>query len=48
MTSTHKEMIQKYFYEGEDDKGMKKSAALMVEAMIKELDSGGSHSNKKH
>ena len=35
MTSTHKEMIQKYFYEGEDDKGMKKSAALMVEAMTK-------------
>ena len=27
---------------------MKKSAALMVEAMIKELDSGDAHPNKKN
>ena len=48
MTSTCKDVIHKHFYEGENDKGMKKSAALMVEAMIKELDSSDSHPNKKH
>ena len=48
MTSAHIEMIQKYFYEREDDKRMKKSAALMVEAMTEELDSGVSHPNQKH
>ena len=47
VTSTHKEMIQKYFYEGENDKGMKNSAAFMVESMTKELDSAVSHPNKK-
>ena len=30
MISTHKDVIHKCFYEGENDKGMKKSAALMV------------------
>ena len=48
MTFTHKEIIQFFFNEGEDGKGMKKSAALMAEATIKELDSGESHPNKKH
>ena len=48
MISAHEEMIQKHFHEGDDDKGMKKSAALIVEAMIKELCSGGSYPNKKH
>ena len=47
MTSTHKEMIQTYFYEGEDDKETKKSTALMAEAMTKDIDSGVSHPNKK-
>ena len=48
MTSAHKDMIQKYFYEGEDYKGMKKSSVLIVEAMIKELDSDRINPNTKH
>ena len=48
MTSAHKDIIHKYFYEGEDDKGMKKSTALLIEAMKKELDSGDNHPNMKH
>ena len=35
MASAHEEMTQKYFYEGEYYKGMKKSAAFMVEAVKK-------------
>ena len=41
-------MTQKKIYEGEDDKGIKHSAALMVEEMIKDLDKCGSHPNEKH
>ena len=48
MRSTHKDVINKYFYGGEDDKGIKKSTALMVEAMIKELDRGYTNTNKKY
>ena len=48
MTHAQKDMIHKYFYVGENDKGIKKSDALMVEAMIKELDSSDTHPNKKH
>ena len=43
-----KDMIHNYFYEGEDDKGMKKLAALIVEVMKKELDSSDNHPNMKH
>ena len=41
-------MIMKYFEEGNKDKGKKKSAALMIEAMKEECSDGGSHPKKKY
>ena len=48
MNDSHKEMIMKYFEEGNKDKGKKKSAALMIEAMKEECSDGGSHPKKKY
>ena len=48
MGNQYKDMIHNYLYEGDDDKEMKKLAALMVEAMIKELDRGYTNTNKKY
>ena len=38
INTDHKDMIKKFFEDGEKDKGMKMSAALMLEAMISNLD----------
>ena len=51
MTDEYKQMIQKYFEEGEKDKGKKKSPAMMVEAMYSDLKKNGyngQHPHKKH
>ena len=41
-------MLRTFFTLGEEDKGKKKSAALMVEAMKLEIESRGSHPRQKH
>ena len=46
MNDDHKEMIKGYFEEGNKDKGKKKSAALMIEAMKSECDNGEMHPKK--
>ena len=38
ITADHKDMIENFFEDGEKDKGMKMSAALMLEAMTSNLD----------
>ena len=48
ITDKHKEMIRTFFKLGEEDKGKKTSAALMVEAMKLEIEIGGTHSRQKH
>ena len=47
ITDEHKEMIRTFFKLGEEDKGKKKSAALMVEAMKLEIGVGGTHPRQK-
>ena len=41
-------MIRNFFILGEEDKGKKKSAALMVEAIKLEIGSRGLHPRQKH
>ena len=48
MASARKEMVHNHFCEGKDDKGIKKSAASMIEEMKKEIDSGDNYPNVKH
>ena len=46
MTETHRNMIRKYFQAREEDKGSKKSAALMAEIMYAE--SSSDENNDRH
>ena len=48
INDNHKEMIKRYFEEGNKDKGQKKLAALMIEVMKVECNDGDTHPKKKH
>ena len=50
ITADHKDTITKFFENGEKDKGMKMSAALMLEAMTENLESNhiDTHPHPKH
>ena len=50
MTDEHKQQSQEFLEQGENDKGMKMSAALMLEAMRKFYDNTytGEHPHPKH
>ena len=48
MTDEHKEMITIFFMEGEEDKGKKKSSALMVEAMVSHFENEGNENDHPH
>lgn len=50
LTEEHKEMITQFFEDGERDKGLKMSAALMVEAMKSnvEMIDDAVHPHRKH
>ena len=48
MTDEHNERVCTFFKLGKEDKGKKKSATLMVEAMRLEIRVGGTHPRQKH